>query len=99
MPGRGKTLLKAWKVFVRMATMPWTCQQAAIEQILRQTNLSDKERQLQDWKKFKTNEFTNVSFIVSTQADLGSIMFALHHTYTVTGNTSRFGNHRLITME
>ena len=65
MPGITRKLSRAWTIFLRIATMPWACQQAAIEQILQEPNSLEQDNQLQDWKKLKNKELTNVSFVVS----------------------------------
>ena len=48
-----------------VTTMPWTCLQAAIEQILQQQDHLKQEKQLQEWQRLKNMELMNVSFIVS----------------------------------
>lgn len=47
-----------------VVTMPWTCLQAAIEQILQEPDPLTQEKQLQEWQRLKNAELMNVSFVV-----------------------------------
>lgn len=55
-------------VSLQIATMPWACQEAAVQQILREPDEDEQLRLLQEWKKWKNSEFTNVGLIVSIGA-------------------------------
>lgn len=56
---------KPWKIFLMIATLPWPCLQAAIEQILQESDEVLQEKQLQEWQRLKTLELRDVSFVVS----------------------------------
>lgn len=70
MPSKGKLddlrerLERPWKVILMIATLPWPCLQAAIEQILQEPDEVLQAKQLQEWQRLKTLELRDVSFVV-----------------------------------
>lgn len=48
-----------------IATMPWMCLQAAVEQILQESDSKTRDEKLEKWRTLKNSELMNVSFVVS----------------------------------
>jgi hypothetical protein len=57
-------MAKPWKIATNIATMPWACLQAAVEQILKEKDTFKQEKQLLEWQRLKNMELMNVSFVV-----------------------------------
>jgi hypothetical protein len=47
-----------------VATLPWPCLEAAIEQVLQEPDAMMQEKQLHEWQKHKNAELMNVGIIV-----------------------------------
>ncbi len=58
-------VLHAFKIATWISTMPWVCLQAPIEQILREQDLIQQKKQLDEWQVRKNSELQMVSLAVS----------------------------------
>jgi len=67
-------LTYAWRIAIQVGTMPWSCLQSAVEQILQEEDFLEQEKQLKEWQRLKNSELLNVSFAVSPSS-LVTIVF------------------------